>query len=382
MILEMLIGIGESTWWILKEAAPYVLLGSLIAGILYIFVNHETIYKHFGKGKVRSVFLASLFGIPIPLCSCGVLPAAVSLRKQGATRGATLSFLISTPESGVDSIAVTYALIDPLMTVIRPLSAFISAVVAGLADNFTSGDKCESNLEKADISCKVDGCCNGIDCPIEIHRNHHTLYQKLKSSVKYSFGELFEDFALWFTIGIVAAGAITYLMPEQLMERYLGGGIHSMLIMLLAGIPMYICATASTPIAAALILSGVSPGAALVFLLAGPATNLASLSVVGSTLGKRSAAIYLSTIAVVSVSMGLLTDYLYTTFKISPMAYTNKTSEFIGEPVKIAFALIVALLLALAIFNKYGMKKECQDDCYPTDDNAKADTHCDSGHAH
>ena len=379
----MVIGIGDSTWWILKEAAPYVLFGSLIAGLLYIFVNHETIYKHFGKGKVRSVFLASLFGIPIPLCSCGVLPAAVSLRKQGATRGATLSFLISTPESGVDSIAVTYALIDPLMTVIRPLSAFISAVVAGLADNFSSGDDYKSNLEKADITCKVDGCCDGIDCPIEIHRNHHSFYQKIKSSVKYSFGELFEDFALWFTIGIIAAGAITYLMPEQLMERYLGGGIHSMLIMLLAGIPMYICATASTPIAAALILSGVSPGAALVFLLAGPATNLASLSVVGATLGKRSAAIYLTTISVVSVSMGLFTDYLYKTFKISPMAYSGKASEFIGEPVKIALALIIALLLALAIFNKYGRKKKgCQDDCCPTDDDTKADTQCDSGHSH
>ncbi len=377
MIIDTLLGVLNATWWILKEAAPYVLFGSLFAGLLYIFVNPETIYKHFGKGKVRSVLLASIFGIPIPLCSCGVLPAAVSLRKQGATRGATLSFLISTPESGVDSIAVTYALIDPLMTVIRPISAFISAVVAGIADNFTSDEEGEADPGKRDITCKVDGCCDGIDCPIEIHRSHHTLFEKLTAAVKYSFGELFEDFALWFTVGVVAAGAITFLAPEQLMERYLGGGLHAMLIMLLAGIPMYICATASTPIAAALILSGVSPGAALVFLLAGPATNLASLSVVAATLGKRSAAIYLATISVVAVSMGLLTDRLYSYLKISPEAYAGRASEFIGEPVKVVLAILTALLLLFAIYNKYVKRKgSCDSTC------SVEHIHRDDDHAH
>lgn len=367
MIIDALLGIINATWWILKEASPYVLFGSLFAGLLYIFINPETIYKHFGRGKIRSVLLASIFGIPIPLCSCGVLPAAVSLRKQGATRGATLSFLISTPESGVDSIAVTYALIDPLMTVIRPFTAFISATVAGIVDNLTSSEEYGADPGKADITCKVDGCCDGIDCPIEIHRSHHTLFEKLKAAVKYSFGELFEDFALWFTIGIFAAGIITFLAPEQLMERYLGGGLHAMLIMLIVGIPMYICATASTPIAAALILSGVSPGAALVFLLAGPATNLASLSVVAATLGKRSAAIYLTTISVVAVSMGLVTDRLYSVLGITPEAYAGKASEFIGEPVKVALSIVAALLLIIAIYNKYVRRKGHGDSCCSTE---------------
>ncbi|MBN1572235.1 MAG: SO_0444 family Cu/Zn efflux transporter [Deltaproteobacteria bacterium] len=377
MIVEMLSGIMKASWWILKEAAPYVLFGSLFAGLIYIFLNPETIYRHFGKGKVRSVLLASIFGIPVPLCSCGVLPAAVSLRKQGATRGATLSFLISTPESGVDSIAVTYALIDPLMTVIRPISAFISATIAGIADNLTSGEEPETDPKKIDITCKVDGCCDGINCPIEIHRSHHTLFEKLTAAVKYSFGELFEDFALWFVIGVVLAGAITYLAPERLMERYLGGGLHSMLIMLLAGIPMYICATASTPIAAALILSGVSPGAALVFLLAGPATNLASLSVVAGTLGKRSAAIYLATISVVAVSMGLLTDRLYSALGVTPGAYAGKASEFIGEPVKAVLAAVSAILLIIAVYNKYARRKgSCDSTC------SVEHIHCEGDHDH
>ena len=191
----------------------------------------------------------------------------MSLRKQGANNGATTAFLISTPESGVDSISITYALLDPIMTVARPVVAFITASLAGITENLFSYSPGGTPVA-ANLSCPVDGCCDGIDCPPEEHRRHHTLLEKLKAGIGYAFGELWADIAKWFFIGLLLAGLITVLIPDDVFSRYLGPGLPSMLLMLAVGIPLYICATSSTPIAAALILKGVSPGAALVFLLA------------------------------------------------------------------------------------------------------------------
>ena len=210
----------------------------------------------------------------------------MSLRKQGASNGATTAFLISTPESGVDSISITYALLDPLMTVARPLAAFFTAAVAGISENLLDRKK-EANRITLDLSCPVDGCCSGDDCEPEIHSRHHSFLEKIKAGIGYAFGELWEDIAKWFLFGLLLAGLITVVIPDDVFSRYLGPGLPAMLLMLIVGIPLYICATASTPIAAALILKGVSPGAALVFLLAGPATNMASLTVLVGTLGRR-----------------------------------------------------------------------------------------------
>jgi len=216
----------------------------------------------------------------------------VSLRKQGANNGATTAFMISTPESGVDSIAITFALLDPIMTVARPVVAFLTAAVAGFTENlFSSGNK--FSPPPADLTCLVDGCCDGIDCPPEEHSRHHTFAGKIRAGLSFSLTELWNDLAGWFLLGLLLAGLITTIVPEEMIGRHLGGGIQSMLIMLGVGIPLYICATASTPIAAALILKGVSPGAALVFLIAGPATNVTTLTVLFGILGKRATAIYL-----------------------------------------------------------------------------------------
>ena len=165
-------------WDTLVAMAPYICLGFLMAGLLHIFVNTQTIIKYLGKGRITSVIYAALLGIPLPLCSCAVLPTTTSLKKQGANNGAAMSFLISTPETGVDSIAVTYALLDPIMTIFRPLAAFFTAVVAGLTENFLgkSYDETANAQVTPDLSCKVDNCCDGSDCSTEDHRNHHSLF--------------------------------------------------------------------------------------------------------------------------------------------------------------------------------------------------------------
>jgi uncharacterized membrane protein YraQ (UPF0718 family) len=259
-----------------------------------------------------------------------VLPAAVSLRKQGANNGATTAFLISTPESGVDSISITYALLDPVMTIARPLAAFVTAAVAGITENLF-GTYNDTTRITPDLSCQVDGCCDGQNCSPEEHRQHHSFWEKLSAGMRFAIGDLWEDLAGWFLIGLVLAGLITVFIPPDMFSKYLGAGLPAMLIMLAVGIPLYICATASTPIAAALILKGVSPGAALVFLLAGPATNMASLTVLTGTLGKRATAIYLASIAVCAVLFGLIVDQVYASLGISAQAVVGQASEIVPE---------------------------------------------------
>jgi uncharacterized membrane protein YraQ (UPF0718 family) len=268
------------------------------------------------------------------------LPAAVSLRKQGASNGATTAFLISTPESGVDSISITYALLDPIMTVARPLVAFVTAAAAGITENlFGSGNQTKKIVP--DLSCPVDGCCDGHNCTPEEHRQHHTFWEKLAAGMRFAIGDLWEDLAVWFLIGVVLAGLITVLIPPDMFSTYLGAGLPAMLIMLAVGIPLYICATASTPIAAALILKGVSPGAALVFLLAGPATNMASLTVLTGVLGKRATAIYLASIAICAVVFGLIVDQVYASLGISAQAMVGQASEIVPEWAGLMGAILI-----------------------------------------
>nr|WP_240744880.1 SO_0444 family Cu/Zn efflux transporter [Desulforhopalus sp. IMCC35007] len=274
-----------------------------------------------------------------------MLPAAASLRKQGANKGATTAFLISTPESGVDSIAVTYALLDPLMTIVRPVAAFVTAVVAGIAEN-TLFWKNEQKTLVVDRKCPVDGCCDGVDCPDEIHRHHHSYREKVVAGLRFSYQDVWGDIAVWFFIGVFIAAFITVLVPDEVMATFLGGGVQSMLLMLVVGIPLYICATASTPVAAALILKGVSPGTALVFLLVGPATNITSLSVLFGLLGKKSTVLYLASLSFCAVLFGLGVDWLYSLLDISPVAILGEATEVIPESVRWLSAL---LLLAFSV---------------------------------
>jgi uncharacterized membrane protein YraQ (UPF0718 family) len=344
-MLDFITQVAISSWALLNQACLYILFGLLVGGLLKVFLSPAYVANHLGSGRYRSVFKAALLGIPIPLCSCGVLPAAASLKKQGANNGATTAFLISTPESGVDSISITWALMDPLMTIARPIAAFISAFTAGVAENFFNPPPPHSTIH-ADLSCPIDQCCDGVDCPPETHKHHHSLVNKIQYGFRYAGGELWSDLAGWFFVGILLAGVITVQVPEDLIARYFGGGLSSLLLMLAVGIPLYICATASTPIAAALILKGVSPGTALVFLLVGPATNVTSLSVLVGLLGKRASILYLTSIAVVSVLCGLLLDAVYLSLGISAVAVVGQAAEII-PPWLTLTATILLLILSI-----------------------------------
>ncbi len=341
--MNLILQILAECWRLLAEASIYIIFGLLVAGLLKAFLSPSFVARNLGSGRVGPVFKAALLGLPLPLCSCGVLPAAASLKRQGAGRGAVASFLVSTPETGVDSIALTYALLGPVMAIARPLAAVATALVTGLGFSVLK-DQQDGPSAQPDLTCPVDGCCDGIDCPPGEHAHHHTLGQRIRAGLAYARGELWEDLAAWFWLGLVLAGIIAALVPADLLSRYLGGGLGSMLIMLAVGIPLYICASASTPIAAALILKGVSPGAALVFLLAGPATNVTSLTVLVGVLGKRGTALYLLGIALGAVASGLLLDQFFALSGLSPLAVAGAAGEILPDWLRQAGAGLLVLL--------------------------------------
>ncbi len=347
-IIKFIMAVGSQSWQVFLQAAPYILLGLLVGGLLKVFMSPAYVARHLGRGRFMSVIKAALFGIPIPLCSCGVLPAAAALKKQGANNGATTAFLISTPESGVDSISITYALLDPILTVARPVAAFISAFVAGFTENLVNPPATKTIAP--DLSCAIDNCCDGVDCSPKEHARHHSFLEKTWYGLKYAATDIWADLVGWFFIGIFLAGLITVLVPDELFATYLGGGLSSMLLMLAFGIPLYICATASTPIAAALILKGVSPGAALVFLLVGPATNITSLSVLIGLLGKRATAIYLVAIAIVAVISGLLLDAVYNSLGINVRAVVGQAAEILPHWFVIGSALLLLVFSVKPLF--------------------------------
>ncbi|MCD6589291.1 MAG: permease [Candidatus Fermentibacteraceae bacterium] len=271
--------------------APSLFLGMLIAGVLHVFVNKDKIYKHMGKPGFRSSLKASLIGVPLPLCSCGVLPAALGLRRDGASKGAAVSFLSSTPQTGVDSIAATWALLGWPVALAKVIAAFVAGVVSGtVVDSFDrenrhiSAPRSETAEEKGSIPRRI---------------------------WRYAFGTLFRDIYLWLFIGVAVSAIITvFIEPGQLADYPVLAGPMGMLAALAIGIPLYVCSVSSVPIAAALVYAGFPVGSALVFLMAGPATNAATMGAVRKSLGKLSFWSYIVTIVVVSLLAGLLLNGL------------------------------------------------------------------------
>lgn len=365
-IILLLTDILVASWDIYRASAIYMLFGFFIAGVLHVFIRADRIGAILGQGKFRPVFLSALIGVPIPLCSCGVVPAAAGLRKQGASKGATVSFLISTPESGIDSISVTYALLDPIMTIIRPVSAFFTAMVAGIMEN-TFGKKesppattptgCGCRQENGSTTVVHEDILDGISSQ-NFFKTALTKLSSLFSGLSYAFVELLGDVGKWFIIGILIAGVITYIIPDVLLSSISENHLAAMVLAMVAGIPMYVCATGSTPIAAALILKGLNPGAALVFLLLGPATNIATMSMVYGLLGKRSLLIYLGSMIGCAMLMGFAVDALYNMLHIAPVAVVGKAAEIMPASLETAASIVLGLLLLYSIATPLLTKKK------------------------
>ncbi|MCW7754911.1 SO_0444 family Cu/Zn efflux transporter [Desulfobotulus sp. H1] len=308
----------KASWYVLVASAPYILLGFMLAGLLKAFLPDTLVARHLGSRRFSGVVKACLLGIPLPLCSCGVLPTAAGLREQGAGRGETSSFLIATPETGADSIAVTWALLDPFMAVIRPFSAFITALFTGgiiqLVDRWKEGRVESLHKEAVSVAGQMEGIPQGELCRSACCKPEAvtlSVASRLKMGMVFAFGDLFGDIAIWFFFGLLIAGAISVFVTPDMVSTWLGNPLLAMLAMLAVSVPLYVCATASTPIAAALVMKGLNPGAALVFLLAGPAINAASFTVISRILGRSVAMVHVGGIVVCAFVMGMAADWFY-----------------------------------------------------------------------
>ena len=280
-------------WALLCEMAPYLLLGFLLAGLMHAFIPRQVYANYLSKPNFRSVLLAALFGVPLPLCSCGVLPTAMGLRREGGSKGATVSFLIATPQTGVDSIFATYSLMGLPFAIIRPIVAFLTAIMGGEMVNVFE-DKDEIIVVRKAIE----------------KEQPKSFFEKLKESLSYGFVEMMADIGKWLVVGLVVAGMITTLVPDQWFEVFKDNSLLSILLVLCISVPMYVCATGSIPIAVALMMKGLTPGAALVLLMAGPACNVASLLVINKVMGRRTLLLYLASIVGGAVLFALGIDYL------------------------------------------------------------------------
>lgn len=302
----------EQIFMLIGEMAPYLLFGFFIAGMMHAFIP-STVYSRYLSGRnFKSVVLATLFGIPLPLCSCGVIPTAMSLRREGASKGATTSFLIATPQTGVDSIFATFSLMGLPFAIIRPIAALVTALLGGQLVNLTEEDakececedECEDECEgESEYECGCGCGCGSKEKPL-------TFIGKLKAAFHYAFVDMMQDIGKWLIIGLIVAGLITVFVPDTAFELFKDNTLASMLLVLCIAVPMYLCATGSIPIAVALMMKGLTPGAGLVLLMAGPACNMASILVVNRVLGRRTLITYLASIIAGAVGFGLLIDYL------------------------------------------------------------------------
>lgn len=340
-----------SSWELLREAAPYMLAGFLLAGIVRAFVPTAAVVKLLGKAKVRSVFWAAAIGVPLPLCSCGVIPMAAALRREGASKGAVTSFVISTPESGADSILATYALMDLPMTIARPVLAFVTAFVAGVAEVLFGKPSAAPAAEAAACGCGCEDNCGDAESA------KPGIVRRLAGGLNYAFGEMFEDMASYLLVGFLAAGILAAVVPPAFVAERLSSHTLQIIALVILGAPIYVCATAATPIAAVLVAKGVSPGAALAFLLAGPATNAASLAVLTKYLGKRSVAIYLVTILVLAIGGGIVLNAFYDGFGIAAdvaaaLPAAEEGFDYFGTIAAAAFLLLCLNGLRLKLKNR------------------------------
>lgn len=328
---------------LINSMAPYLLLGFLLAGVMHAFIPNVLYRKYLGGNSFRSVINASLLGVPLPLCSCGVIPTAMSLRKEGASKAATVSFLISTPQTGVDSIIATYSLMGLPFALLRPLIALVTSLVGGGMVSAFDNDSAEP--------------CNPSSVPA---KKCLSFAGKVRKALEYAFVEMMQDIGKWLVVGLVVAGLITVFVPESFFALFADNSFLSMLLVLAFAIPMYLCATGSIPIAAALMLKGLSPGTALVLLIAGPAVNVASTLVIGKVMGKKTLLIYLSSIVLCSILFGLGIDYLLPReWFISPLAHIHDCHSQGLSWFNLGCSLLLLALLCNAFIQKFRSGKHC-----------------------
>jgi hypothetical protein len=363
----------QESWEIAQAMAPFLLLGFLLAGALHVWMRPEAVARRLGGDDLRSVGWAALVGAPLPLCSCSVVPVALSLRRAGASKGATAAFAVSTPETGVDSVAVTWALLDPLMTVARPVGALLSALASGSAVNWLvrrglDREPAPAAALPAGAAAPHDCCARQPSAPPDSPGGEHARPAdaqhvhaaprggRLVRALRFALVELPDDLAGSLLAGILLSGVISAAVPDGWFSGTLAAGAMGYVLALLVGLPLYVCAAASTPVAAAMILKGMSPGAAFVFLLIGPATNAASLVVLSRALGRRVVALHVAVIGASALALGWIVDRIYAAIGAPSVAMLEHDHELLPAWTGWVAAALLGALVAAALVRTYGSR--------------------------
>jgi len=360
-----------------SEMAPFLLLGFLLAGILHVWVPNRIYVPKISKPNFASVLWASLFGVPLPICSCGVIPTAIALRREGASKGASVSFLISTPATGVDSILATYSLLGLPFAILRPIAAFVTAMFGGVLTNFASRNEEAGAAVAEHKETHKHHDHEHCGCDDHEHHEHHdhcecgasvgaaaqkTFVQKVRETIEYGLVNMVGDVSKWLMIGLLLGALISAFVPNELFLALREYPILGMVCVLLLAMPMYTCATGSIPLALALVAKGITPGAALVLLMAGPATSIASMLVVGKAFGKRTLAAYLFSIAFGAMFFGFIVDTFFMDTFLSAML-PQGVAECHGHGALGVFDYICAGLLAVFMLYAKFVHKGCDGHC-------------------
>lgn len=389
--MSALVEILEKFVWqfvtLFSEMAPFLLLGFLLAGILHVWVPNHLYVPKISKPNFKSVLWSALFGVPLPICSCGVIPTSIALRKEGASKGASVSFLISTPATGVDSILATYSLLGGPFAILRPAAAFVTAMLGGLFTNVVTknepetgvavvGETHEPHHEHEHCDCDGDHCSCGQD-----HDEDHSkksFVQKVRETLEYGFVNMIGDVSKWLIIGLLLGALIAAFVPDDFFLFLHEYPLLCMVVVLVLAMPMYTCATGSIPLALALVEKGITPGAALVLLMAGPATSIASMLVVGKAFGKRTLAAYLTSIALGALFFGFIIDtFFMDTFLASMLPHAS--AECHGHGALGVFDYICAVLFAVLIIYAKFAHKGCGG--HDEHHHHEGECHC-NGHHH
>jgi len=336
--------VGHEILTIALTAAPWLLLGLFVAGLVHALIPPQALRRWVGGRGFGGIARAAVIGAPLPLCSCGAIPTALTLYRNGAGRGPSVAFLIGTPGIGVDSVIITQALLGPFMMVARALGAVVSAITTGLLVART-GRSVPTPAQATTAGCGSGGCCSGGTGRAAETCAAEGLGERLRGGIVYGFTDLLDDISGWMLAGLVVAGVLIALVPPQALATY-GSGLLPMLLMAVVGVPLYICATAATPVAAGMLVAGVSPGTVLVFLLAGPMTSMATLGLLHREMGKAALATYLAGIVGSTVALGLLVDVIHVQSGIDVASQIGAVRELL--PAWLQWAALV-IIVALAV---------------------------------
>ena len=387
--MDFLITFAREFITLFSEMAPFLLLGLLLAGIIHVWIPNALYVPKISKSNFSSVLWAALFGVPLPICSCGVIPTSIAIRREGASKGASVSFLISTPATGVDSILATYSLLGLPFAILRPIAAFVTALVGGVFTNFATRNEVEEvsantahlkSVNHSDAAKSAHshsehehghcGCCS---CESgDVH--HMTFGQKIVETFRYGLVDMVGNVSKWLVIGLLLGALISAFVPNDFFMALREYPLLCMIAILLLAMPMYTCATGSIPLALALVAKGITPGAALVLLMAGPATSIASMLVVGKAFGKRTLVAYLASIAVGAIGFGLIVDTFFMDTFLAAML-PGGTAECHGHAALGVFDYVCAGLLAVLILYTVVTRKAGHCGCGCGDDHCDCDDH-------